>query len=67
MPPPQTDTTIDKTISTLLIGLMAMLFVFLTIVGMQRLQASAEKTGSAWRSTTPETVEQPVDIQGTPN
>ena len=54
--------TVDKTISLLLVGMAAVVFLFLTIAGMQRVEATAEKAKQG--TTAPETVEPQIDIQG---
>lgn len=54
--------TVDKTISWLLVGMAAVVFLFLTIAGMQRVEATAEKAKQG--TVAPKTVEPQIDIHG---
>lgn len=55
-------TTVDKTITFLLIGMFAVTFVFMTIMGMQRVEATAERARAEAAET--EEVVETIDIGG---
>lgn len=50
-------TTIDKTITFIVVGLLAIAFMVFTVFGMKRIQATAERSGRSDKS-----IETPVQI-----
>ncbi len=55
--------TIDSTVSFLLIGMFAIVFLMLTIFGMRRIEATAEDASGAQQSAQDSDVEE-IDING---
>lgn len=56
-------TTIEKSVTYLIIGILAILFMMFTIVGMKNVQATAERS-SGLRDESSETPEVKIDISG---
>lgn len=56
--------SIDKTISWLLMGILVIIFIAFTIMGMKNVQATAEKSKDGRPA---EAVEIEIDISGAPN